>query len=176
MTYATSTPMNAPRKYNTIKTNAPDYLLVVLSHYSSKSDGSCLVCLPSIPLPRTSHAHAQRRRFDPARECFFPKKIETQSASSSPCLPAMTATPLHGRPRATECRRRSEYAMDSPEQRSAKRINAPVMPSPLWRLNDDLLADIFLRLPTLADVERAATACTSFRDNVESVYRKGVEA
>ena len=31
MTYATSTPMNAPRKYNTIKTDAPDYLLAILS-------------------------------------------------------------------------------------------------------------------------------------------------
>ena len=58
MTYATSTPMNAPKKYNTIKTDAPDYLLAILSHYSSKSDSSCLVCLPSIALPRTSHVHA----------------------------------------------------------------------------------------------------------------------
>ena len=58
MTYATSTPMNVPKKYNTIKTDAPNYLLVILSHYSSKSDGSCLVCLPSIALPRTSHEHA----------------------------------------------------------------------------------------------------------------------
>ena len=48
MTYITSTPMNTPRKYNTIKIDAPDYLLVILSHYSSKYDGSCLVCLPSI--------------------------------------------------------------------------------------------------------------------------------
>ena len=47
MTYATSTSMNAPRKYNTIKTNALNYLLVILSRYSSKSDGLGLVCLPS---------------------------------------------------------------------------------------------------------------------------------
>ena len=53
MTYVTSTPMNAPRKYNTIKTDAQDYLLVILSHYSSKSDGSCLMCLPSIAIPWT---------------------------------------------------------------------------------------------------------------------------
>jgi hypothetical protein len=58
MTYATSTPTNAPKKYNTIETDAPDHLFVILSHYSSKSDGSCLVCLPSIALTRTSHAHA----------------------------------------------------------------------------------------------------------------------
>ena len=58
MTYATSTPMNAPRKYNTIKTDAPDYLLAILSYYSSKFDGSCLVCLPSIAILRTSHVHA----------------------------------------------------------------------------------------------------------------------
>jgi len=44
--------MNAPRKYNTTKMDAPDYLLAILSHYSSKSDGSCLVCLPSIALLR----------------------------------------------------------------------------------------------------------------------------
>ncbi|XP_066400185.1 uncharacterized protein [Miscanthus floridulus] len=53
--------------------------------------------------------------------------------------------------------------MASPEQPSAKRVNAPVTPSPLGRLNDDLLADIFLRLPTLADVGRTATACATFR-------------
>jgi len=63
MTYATSTSMNTLRKYNTIKTDAPDYLLAILSHYSSKLDGSCLVCLPSVALPRTSHAHAPRVDF-----------------------------------------------------------------------------------------------------------------
>ena len=68
MTYATSTPMNAPRKYNTIKTDAPDYLLVILSHYSSKSDGSCLVCLLSIALPRTSHRRKRTRRTDRSLE------------------------------------------------------------------------------------------------------------
>jgi len=50
--------MNVPRKYNTVKTDTPDYLLAILSHYSSKSDGLYLVCLPSIALPKTSHAHA----------------------------------------------------------------------------------------------------------------------
>ena len=58
MTYATSTPMNAPRKYNTIKTDAPDYLLAILSHYSSRSDSSCLVCLPSLALPQPA-VHAR---------------------------------------------------------------------------------------------------------------------
>ncbi|KAK3139456.1 hypothetical protein QOZ80_5AG0383590 [Eleusine coracana subsp. coracana] len=33
----------------------------------------------------------------------------------------------------------------------------------LCSLTDDLLAEIFLRLPTLADVGRAATVCTAFR-------------
>ena len=51
MTYATSTSMNVPRKYNTVKTDTPDYLLAILSLYSSKSDGSCLMCLPSVVLP-----------------------------------------------------------------------------------------------------------------------------
>ncbi|ONM58264.1 uncharacterized protein [Zea mays] len=53
--------------------------------------------------------------------------------------------------------------MASPELPGAKRNNVLVPPSPLLRLNDDLLADIFLRLPTLADVGRAATTCASFR-------------
>ena len=55
--------MNAPRKYDTIKTDAPGYLLVILSHYSFKSDGSCLVCLPSLALP-LHPAHAHKRRFE----------------------------------------------------------------------------------------------------------------
>jgi hypothetical protein len=46
---------------------------------------------------------------------------------------------------------------------SAKRIGASAPPPPLLRLNDDLLAEIFLRLPTITDVGRAATACTAFR-------------
>lgn len=53
--------------------------------------------------------------------------------------------------------------MASPEHPSAKRISAPEQLSPLWRLSDDLLVEIFLRLPTVADVGRAATACASFR-------------
>ncbi|KAJ1291368.1 hypothetical protein BS78_02G311600 [Paspalum vaginatum] len=53
--------------------------------------------------------------------------------------------------------------MASPELPSAKRISTPDLSSPLWRLSDDLLAEVFLRLPTLADVGRAATACASFR-------------
>ncbi|CAL5072186.1 unnamed protein product [Urochloa decumbens] len=53
--------------------------------------------------------------------------------------------------------------MASPEQPSAKRIAAPAPLPPLLRLNDDLLAEIFLRLPALADIGRAATACAAFR-------------
>ncbi|RLM87681.1 uncharacterized protein C2845_PM04G26230 [Panicum miliaceum] len=53
--------------------------------------------------------------------------------------------------------------MASPEQPSAKRIAAPAPLPPLLRLNDDLLAEILLRLPALADVGRAATACAAFR-------------
>ena len=68
MTYATSTPMNAPRKYNTIKTDAPDYLLAILSPYSTKSNGSCSVWLPSIALPRTSHRREHTRRTDRSLE------------------------------------------------------------------------------------------------------------
>jgi hypothetical protein len=37
MTYATSTPTNVPRKYNTIETDAPDHLSGILSPYSTKS-------------------------------------------------------------------------------------------------------------------------------------------
>jgi hypothetical protein len=50
MIYATSTPTNAPRKYNTIETDAPDHLSGILSPYSTKSNGSWSVCLPSITL------------------------------------------------------------------------------------------------------------------------------
>ncbi|CAN6219203.1 unnamed protein product [Urochloa humidicola] len=53
--------------------------------------------------------------------------------------------------------------MASPEQPSAKRIKAPEPPPSLLRLNDDLLAEILLRLPALADIGRAATACAAFR-------------
>ncbi|RCV13470.1 hypothetical protein SETIT_2G349500v2 [Setaria italica] len=53
--------------------------------------------------------------------------------------------------------------MASPDHPSAKRIDAPAAPPPLLCLNDDLLAEIFLRLPALADVGRAATACAAFR-------------
>ena len=61
MTYATSTPMNVPRKYNTIKMDAPDYLLAILSHYSSKFDGSCLVCLHSIGVQRVMPSFSRTR-------------------------------------------------------------------------------------------------------------------
>nr|CAB3458291.1 unnamed protein product [Digitaria exilis] len=54
-------------------------------------------------------------------------------------------------------------AMASPEHHGAKRIEAPVATPPLLLLSDDLLAEIFLRLPALADVGRAATACSAFR-------------
>ncbi|KAF8669231.1 hypothetical protein HU200_051563 [Digitaria exilis] len=53
--------------------------------------------------------------------------------------------------------------MASPEHRSAKRNEAAVPTPPLLLLSDDLLAEIFLRLPALADVGRAATACSAFR-------------
>ncbi|KAK8460618.1 hypothetical protein SEVIR_2G360400v4 [Setaria viridis] len=36
-------------------------------------------------------------------------------------------------------------------------------PTPILRLANDILADIFLRLPALADVGRTATACPAFR-------------
>ncbi|RLM53058.1 hypothetical protein C2845_PMPSC006795 [Panicum miliaceum] len=53
--------------------------------------------------------------------------------------------------------------MASPEQPNAKRIAAPAPLPLLLRLSDDLLVEIFLRLPALADVGRAATACSAFR-------------
>ena len=34
---------------------APDYLSVILSPYSTKSNGLPSVCLPSLPLPHNSH-------------------------------------------------------------------------------------------------------------------------
>ena len=87
MTYATSTLMNASRKYNTIKTDAPDYLLVILSHYSSKSDGSCSVCLPSVALPRTfrarpgTHVHAKQPRFDSHLHLVLPFFRKNESST-----------------------------------------------------------------------------------------------
>ena len=129
MTYATSIHMNAPRKYNIIKTDVPDYLLAILSHYSSKSDGSCLVCLPSIALPRTFHAVTHpppppkpRARVQEATTTvrfllqvgciFFPKKTnETSSAppirdsrlgfpaAATPVLPCGRPRPVGASPR-----------------------------------------------------------------------------
>ena len=88
MTYTISIPINAPRKYNTIKTDAPDYLLAILSHYSSKSDGSCLVCLPSIALPRPGpHARTPQPRLNPTRPCSIPRKHRPPSPSPSPAWP-----------------------------------------------------------------------------------------
>ncbi|KAL6656757.1 hypothetical protein ACP70R_004537 [Stipagrostis hirtigluma subsp. patula] len=49
--------------------------------------------------------------------------------------------------------------MTSPDQPTAKRLDVP----PLLGLADDLIGEIFLRLPTLEDVGRAATACPTFR-------------
>ena len=92
MTYATSTPMNAPRKYNTIKTDAPDYLLAILSHYSSKFDGECLVYLPSIacvnllhflPPPPAPTPTPIGHSSIPQLAFFSPKKIETSSSPLS---------------------------------------------------------------------------------------------
>ena len=62
MTYATSTPRNAPRKYNTIKMDVPDYFLAILSHYSSKFDDSCLMCLHSFFHLQCRISHTRARR------------------------------------------------------------------------------------------------------------------
>jgi hypothetical protein len=51
--------------------------------------------------------------------------------------------------------------MSTPEDETdAKRINAS---SPLLRLTDDHIADILHRLPTLANIGRIATVCSTFR-------------
>ena len=98
MNYATSTPINTPRKSNTIKTDVPDYLLDILSYYSSKSDGSCLVCLPSVPLPRTSHdARAPRRtRESPLPRCLLSHTQDSLSPQrgATPPLPTPPGHPL----------------------------------------------------------------------------------
>ena len=98
MNYATSTPINTPRKSNTIKTDVPDYLLDILSYYSSKSDGSCLVCLPSVPLPRTSHdARAPRRtRESPLPRCLLSHTQDSLSPQrgATPPLPTPPGRPL----------------------------------------------------------------------------------
>jgi hypothetical protein len=91
MTYATSTPTNAPRKRNTIKTDAPDHLLGILSPYSTKSDGQCLVCLlsrgraPSLR-PQSPASTASRPRLDSSKWIFYGKKLNI-NALPSPTLP-----------------------------------------------------------------------------------------
>jgi len=121
MTYATSTPINAPRKYNTIKTDAPDYLLVILSYYSSKSDGPCLVCLPSITLPRTSHAHAPAGQ---ARVDF---------GFATPSRPSCRVTTSRSRPHHAARREISESGrardhLRTVRQRPPARLTVPIPP------------------------------------------------
>ena len=75
MIYTTSIFMNAPRRYNTIKMDIPDYLLAILSHYSSKSDGSCLMCLPC---PYSSSARATAAEFlDPPLRISAGRRLST---------------------------------------------------------------------------------------------------
>ena len=91
MIYATSKPINAPRKYNTIKTDAPDYLLAVLSHYSSKSDGSCLMCLPC---PYSSSACAAAAEFlDPPSRISAGRRLLTNEDRAAELARRWGATP-----------------------------------------------------------------------------------
>ena len=70
MTYTTSTPRNAPKKYNIIETDALDQLSAILSPYSTTSNGQRSVCVllprraPSLRLA-TPQARAKAARFDP---------------------------------------------------------------------------------------------------------------
>jgi len=89
MTYATSISINAPRKYNTIKTNAPDYLLVILSRYSSKSDGPSSLDRPQRPPTPNAHIRLPQGtvRFLSGSACLFfcgKKKNNTASPPLSP--------------------------------------------------------------------------------------------
>ena len=99
MTYTTSTPMNTPRKYNTIKTDALDYLLAILSHYSCKSDGSCLVCLlqfirpPFRPVQTPSTIVGTREREENAATVSCRWTSALLSATGFPC----TVVTLHRR-------------------------------------------------------------------------------
>ncbi|KAL6656756.1 hypothetical protein ACP70R_004536 [Stipagrostis hirtigluma subsp. patula] len=62
--------------------------------------------------------------------------------------------------------------MAAPEEEpDAKRLDAP----PILGLPDDLLAKIFLRLPTLEDVGRSATVCPAFRRVIaDRSFRRGL--
>ena len=91
MIYATSTPINAPKKYNTIKTDAPNYLLAILSHYSSKSDGSCLMCLPC---PYSSSARAAAAEFlDPPSRISAGRRLSTNEDRAAELARRWGATP-----------------------------------------------------------------------------------
>ncbi|OEL20868.1 hypothetical protein BAE44_0018113 [Dichanthelium oligosanthes] len=55
--------------------------------------------------------------------------------------------------------------MASPARRNPRELEAP---APALRLTDDLLADILIRLPALADLGRPSAVCPTFRRVIAS--------
>ena len=110
--------MNTPRKYNTIKINVPDYLLVILYHYSSRSDSSCLVCLPSLALPQPA-VHARPPPAPPLATVRF--HTHAHCFSFSPSVPSALPLLVAGKRHATRV------------PRPPPRLGRPPPPSPASR-------------------------------------------
>jgi hypothetical protein len=92
--YAISTLIDAPTKYNTIKTNVLDHLSIILSPCSTKFDGCCSVCLPSVPsAPPSAISPARSRPPSTVRallRVFFRKKRRNAVLPSPPHPAAAT--------------------------------------------------------------------------------------
>ncbi|KAI4977572.1 hypothetical protein ZWY2020_059709 [Hordeum vulgare] len=83
------------------------------------------------------------------------------SRGAASCATARTTPGIWSRssPSATRCTAATSCYLSSPTTSPVKSIRR----SSWNRLQDELLGEIFLRLPTAADLARASTACVSFR-------------